>query len=562
MPRHRFTRVLVLAGALGLLAGAARAGAGAMGWFLDRPVAWYEHDDANVPAPPEANHLQDLDVTLILRDSLANEVDRVLALDGALPAEDVNALDEVPCSTWFCARNHLGPMSPEEVAAGAPAARPRLPLTIVKGKDQGAATGFQVVDAAGRKFMLKVDPAGHVGMATGAEVVGEGIFHAAGYNVPGAFVLDLAPEDLRLDPRATFRLYEVKKQPLTEARVRAQLAGVGRLPDGRIRATAVPWVPGRILGSFDLLGVRAGDPNDRIPHEHRRSLRATRVLFAWISELDPSAINTIDTYVAEGGRHFVRHYIIDFGASLGSSTFALQGPQGDGSYVVEVGRTLGAFASLGILRRPFQDRRAEWEALVARYPAAGYYPAESFDPDAYRPNRKLPTHMRMTARDAYWGAKIVTSFSDAQLAALVASARFPEPDASYVAHALGVRRDIIGRRYLRAVSAVENPTVAADGAQLCFDDLAVARGYAEVGEARYAVEVSDGLGHVLASGEARGDGPRVCLGISASASAGGYRVVRVATRLGGGEPARATLIHLRWRASERRFVVVGLAREE
>ena len=133
MPRHPFTRALLVAGALGLLAGVAHAGAA--GWFLDRPVAWYEHDDANVAAPPEANHLQDLDVTLILRDSLANEVDRVLALDGALPAEDVNALDEVPCSTWFCARNHLRPMTPEEVAAGAPAAPPRLSLMIVKGKD-------------------------------------------------------------------------------------------------------------------------------------------------------------------------------------------------------------------------------------------------------------------------------------------------------------------------------------------------------------------------------------------------------------------------------------------
>ena len=47
--------------------------------------------------------------------------------------------------------------SPEEVAAGPTAVAPVLPLTIVKGKDQGAATGFQVADARGRKFMLKFD---------------------------------------------------------------------------------------------------------------------------------------------------------------------------------------------------------------------------------------------------------------------------------------------------------------------------------------------------------------------------------------------------------------------
>ena len=85
--------------------------------------------------------------------------------------------------------------------------------------------------------------------------------------------------------------------------------------------------------------------------------------------------------------------------------------------------------------------------------------------------------MRLTARDAYWGAKLVTAFSDAQLAAVVASARLPARDAAYVERALRVRRDIIGRRYLRAVAAVENPTLSPDGDQVCFDDLAIDRGY-------------------------------------------------------------------------------------
>src|SRR4051794_38126195 len=70
-------------------------------WFAERPVAWDEHDDLDVPGQPEANHLQEYDTTLILRDGVANEVDRYLAVEGARPARDVNALDEVPCSTWF-----------------------------------------------------------------------------------------------------------------------------------------------------------------------------------------------------------------------------------------------------------------------------------------------------------------------------------------------------------------------------------------------------------------------------------------------------------------------------
>ena len=92
--------------------------------FPDRPVAWREHDDGDVARPPADTGLVDMDVTMVLRDSLAGEVDYHLTLEGRRPARDVNALDEVPCSTWFCARNHLRAMSPAEVAAGPPSGRP------------------------------------------------------------------------------------------------------------------------------------------------------------------------------------------------------------------------------------------------------------------------------------------------------------------------------------------------------------------------------------------------------------------------------------------------------
>ena len=83
-------------------AGAALAGP-AMRHFADRPVAWSEHDDANFQGRPATNHLDDLEATLTLRDGLATRSTRILSLEGGLPARDVNAADEVPCSTWFCA---------------------------------------------------------------------------------------------------------------------------------------------------------------------------------------------------------------------------------------------------------------------------------------------------------------------------------------------------------------------------------------------------------------------------------------------------------------------------
>jgi len=237
-----------IAGAL--LAGAAGSGIAGQGgarWFADRPVAWDEHDAADVPAVPASNHLQTLETALTVRDSMANEADRILSLEGPLPAEDVNAADEVPCSTWFCARNHLRPMSAEEIAAGPAVVAPRMPLTIVKGKDLGAASGFQVKDAAGRKFMLKFDVAGHRGMANAGEMIGNRIFHAAGYNVPGALAIDLDPADLKVGPTATYLIYRVQKRPLTAAHVRASLSMVARDADGRVPAVVVPWIPGSIL---------------------------------------------------------------------------------------------------------------------------------------------------------------------------------------------------------------------------------------------------------------------------------------------------------------------------
>jgi hypothetical protein len=556
--------LLAFLGASGGLAASAKE----LRWFPDRPVAWFEHDDAPVASAPEETHLQELDTTLIIRDGLANEIDRALALEGRTPAQDVNAADEVPCSTWFCARNHLHPMTPEEVVAGPAAVAPVLPFKIVKGKDEGASTGFQVADATGRKFMLKVDPAGHLGMATGGELVGYRIFHAAGYNVPGAFHTDLRPQDFTLDPRATYKLRRVQKRPLTWEKVNLQLAGVARLPDGRIRAVAIPWMPGQLLGGFDMLGRRADDPNDRIPHQHRRSLRANWILFAWLSVLDPSSVNTMDAYVEEGGRKFVRHYHFDFGCAFGSGTSHVQSPHQEGEYPIEVGRTLRAFVSLGLYHRSFQDQRPEWERLVAQYPAIGFLPAEDFDPDAYRTNYKLPTHIRMTDRDAYWGTKVVTSFTDAQIDALVAVADLPSGDAHYVDHALKVRRDILGRRYLRAMAAVESPALSDDGARVCFQDLSIARGYAQPWEIRYKIDVTDGHGARLFEGEQMSSGSTTCVPVGGAGPGSGYRIVSVTTRLGGGAGApqksttKASRIHLRWRAGEGRFVVVGLERDE
>src|SRR5262245_31836693 len=181
--------------------------------FPDRPVAWQEHDDVNLEGEPETSHLQSLAVALALRDGLTSEIDRIMSLDSRPPALDVNAADEVPCSTWYCPRNHLRPMTAEEVIAGPASPPPRLPLTITSGKSRGDALGFEVLDADGRKFLIKLDRSDHLGMTTGSELIGNAVFHAAGYNVPGAYLLEVDPSTLSIDPRATYLVYNVQHRP-------------------------------------------------------------------------------------------------------------------------------------------------------------------------------------------------------------------------------------------------------------------------------------------------------------------------------------------------------------
>ena len=546
--------------ALGALAVIGCAADPAVRAFPDRAIAWQEHDSEDVPRPPKQTDLGELDSMLIMRDDVAGEVDRAFALEGEHPARDVNAADEVPCSTWFCPRNHLAPMTPAAIAAGPAGIPPRLPLRIVKGKDRGAALGFQVVDADGRKFLLKLDPAGHLGLSTTAEITGTRLYHAAGYNVPANFLLELGPDDLVVDPNATFKLYDVRKRALTADIVRERLALAARNPDGRIRAVAVSWLPGKVLGAFDMKGRRTDDPNDRIGHEQRRSLRASWLLAAWLAIFDSSAINTLDAYVEENGRHFVRHYIIDFGAGLGSATNDVKGPNDGGQHVVEFGRTLASALSLGIYQRHYQGERPDWTNVVSAHPALGWFPAEEFDVEAFRTNRKVPAHKRMDDRDAYWGAKLVTSFNDAQLTAVAAAARLDPGEAAYLVKALAARRDIIGRRYLAAMTAVEAPSVSGDdsGARLCFDDLAVTRGYAEASRVRYHVATGDDRGRRLGETTVAAQGTRSCVPVPDVSA--GYRVIAISAELaqanGEWRRAKTTRVHVR------NGRVVGLERDE
>src|SRR6202008_3412858 len=101
------------------------------------------------------------------------------------------------------------------------------------------------------------------------------------------------------------------KTPFTWDDLHRILEPVARNADGTYRVVAGRLVPGKVLGNFLFAGTRPDDPNDLVPHEHRRELRALRVFGAWTNLTDLKDGNTLDSLVPEHGRAIVKHYLQD-----------------------------------------------------------------------------------------------------------------------------------------------------------------------------------------------------------------------------------------------------------
>ena len=63
------------------------------------------------------------------------------------------------------------------------------------------------------------------------------------------------------------------------------------------------------------------------------------------------------------------------------------------------------------------------------YPSIGYFEAEPFNPDNWRCIYANPAFEKITLRDAFWAAKIVTMFTDEDIRTMVSAGYFPEPGA-------------------------------------------------------------------------------------------------------------------------------------
>ncbi len=449
-------------------------------------------DRSSIPEPAErsvSGYYDFIDKTFFHSVKQAFDMPRNFRRLARKPKEagDVNAFDEAPNSTWFTNRIFFFPPSPEEVARG-PNRGDGPDLTgnweVTRGKTQGVTPGFNIKDASGDVYVIKFDPPEWAEMATGAEIISTKIFYLAGYNCPENYLTSLDPDRITVSSKAKFIDSLGVRRPMTREDVLGLIAPIPRQPDGTIRVLASKFISGAIKGHFDYVGWRKDDPNDLIRHEHRRVLRGMHPIAAWTLHNDVRSINNLESYVTDAaGRSYLLHYMLDFGATLGSASLFPNLIYEGHEYVLDGDEIAKSFITLGVYRRPYEGRK------LTMTPAIGYFESETFHPKTWKPNFPNPAFQNATDRDHYWGAKIVMSFTDPIIDQLVAQARYSRTeDAQYMARILRERRDKIGRAWFEHVNPADRFYVTKGGQGnelLVFDDLAVNGGLEKAEPTRY-----------------------------------------------------------------------------
>jgi hypothetical protein len=438
-------------------------------------------------------------------------------------AGDVNALDEVPRSSWFSD-------DPSSAFPGLDEGPPRPPLTALPAPTRSLDDGLAVVDARGARFEIELDPPDRPEMRSASAAIASRLLRAVGYAAADAWAIDLGADDL-VAPRAG---------PTAE-RLAAWLAPARRAADGRLRVSATRWPVGQDLGSTPASEARLDDPNDRVAHRDRRLLRAFQVVTAWLRLPSAGQRHFRDAYVGEPGRGHVAHLVTGLGGALGASRVIRPGDVVDDEAPTDPLEQLG---SLGLWRAPRVPTQLALPALGEideRAPLGHATPWPPYEPA----DRALPG-------DLYWAAKRVAAVGSRAIERAVAAGRMSDPAASerLVAILRARQREVVAR-YYAAVTPCE-PLRLDEGA-LVLRDEALRLGLKPEERRRYLVERLDGEGRALAPEElVTAEGSLVRVEVPRTDVPDDYLVVRVAVVRDGRAGAPLT-VHLR---AERGFLEV------
>jgi hypothetical protein len=389
-------------------------------------------------------------------------------------AQNINTIDEVPDSSWFTNRIGTIPLTADQIIRGPVPGAPPDPSrwVLTREKTSGAHPGFTARDAKGETWFLEFDPRSNPEGATAAVEIANKIFWALGYNQVESFLTTFDPKRIEFDPKATLRRPSGKRTPFTQDDVNSILEIVAKNADGTYRVIAGRQVPGKVLGNFLYAGTRPDDPNDLVPHEHRRELRALRVFGAWTNLTDLKAANTLDSLVTENGRSIVKHVLQDVGSTFGMCNDVHEWDLSY-EYFYQADTSLKRLFSFGFALSP-------WQTIpYQEYPSIGKFEGDRFDPRQWRPQTPTTGYMEMRDDDAFWAARRVAAFSDDLIRALVHTGQFSDPAAEkLLADVLIKRREKVKSVYLTAVNPVVNPRLDANG-RLTVENAAIDNGVAK-----------------------------------------------------------------------------------
>lgn len=525
-----------------------------------QPIAYVD----TVPIP-EPSDRKVRELRRIMKNALGGEINHALSFS---PSEALNVTryDDVVNSAWFEHRNTLGHMTPEDIRRGPTALggpdTSRV-LTVIGGKTQGISPGFTVRDARGDNYVVKFDPKGFLHLSSGAGVISNRLLYGAGYHVPEDYILVFDRNLVVVDPEATMVDENFIERRMVQSDVDAILDQVDTLPNGRNLAVASRFVPGITKGPFYFEGRRSDDPNDYYHHQYRRDLRGLYVVSSWINHVDMRFANTMDAYVDPG---YIRHYLIDFAATLGSGTSRSHSPREGAEYNFDFWPSVARVFTLGFYRMGW-----EGEGHEVIDPSIGWMQRETFDPAHWKPNWPNQAFRSVTARDGYWGAKLVASFSDEQIEAAVSAGQLPRAAAAEaLVDLLIYRRERILEYWYGRVTPVEEVAVAsvAGGLEVSFEDLGLTSG-----ATRAATSYRYRFTHKGMSVDVEGESPavaaavrqtiRVAPGDAATAlTTAADDKQRLATleitAVRQGSDSRTATVHLRIAAGGSGYEVVGL----
>ena len=513
--------------------------------FANAPVVQRVDDRRNVPVPPAERpvYLNFYNYNGVVMRPLT----RAMELPPPRRALGVNALDDVPDSTWFTNRIGVRDLTIDELRTGPnQVGSPELhrPWTVHATKPGAPELGLFITDARGIKFLLKFDLPGHPEEETAAQVIVGKLLWACGYHVTDDYVVTFAPGDLVLARDAVVEDVFGDKRPLGRAELDDLLRGTPAAPGGALRAMASRWLPGKLLGGIPSEGVRGDDPNDRIPHELRRDLRGGYPIFAWLDHVDMQEGNFVDAWIDDGGHHYVEHHMIDFGKALGVMNTTKLDPRPGYEYDVDFGAMAHWLVTLGTVDRPWEGTWSPpWRGV-------GMFDADHFDPAGWTPGTQAYLPLLLADRfDKFWGAKILVRFSPEQIRAAVEAGRLSDPRAvDYLTTTLVARQRAIARHWFDRVNPLDRFAIAPHdgGVELCFDDLALAyRLGADPAATRYRVTSFDRTEKPLGAAAAFGPGAggHACIAPLTLAPGGdGYTIVRIETTRPGF--TGATLVHV------------------